>query len=512
MGSSSVRPTSFNQWVLLAAVFVVGLCTVVYELLIGSVSSYLLGDSVRVFSLTVGLTMSAMGFGTYLSRLVRRGLLSWFVGIEIALGLLGGLSVPALAALFALSETYYPGMITAICLLGTLIGVEIPLLTRLMSQHYELRTNISNVLSLDYLGALVATLLFPFVLLPFLGIFAASLVTGLLNLCVAGLLLYALKNALQPRARRRLLGGLWLCTGVLVTAQALAQPLLHSWESRLFEDRVVLSRQTRYQKIVITKNRRDVRMFLQGHLQFSSLDEHRYHEALVHVAMAAASRPERVLILGGGDGMAVRELLKYPEQPSITLVDLDPEVTALARTMPLLRQLNRGSLDDRRVEIRHADAFDYLRRQDALFDVIIADLPDPNSSALARLYSRGFFQLVRTHLSRSGVFVTQATSPFFARHAFWCIERTVRAAGYSAVVPYHAYVPSMGDWGFVLASGHRIDTASLGLRVPTRFLDAASLASLFAFPKDLQSPEVAISTLDRPAVLRYYLHDWQAWD
>lgn len=498
--------------VLLFSVFIVGLCTIVYELMIGTVSAYFLGDSIKQFSITIGLAMSAMGLGTYLSRFVTNRLMHWFLRVEILLALVGGLSVPILYAVFAYAEqAYTPLMVSLILLIGLLIGLEIPLLTRILEKNYTLKLNISNVLSLDYFGALIATFLFPFFLLPFCGVFNSSLITGLLNLVVAGLVLYMFRHEFRSGhfARYRVntaCVGLLLLVGLIFSRQ-----LVFGWEQSLFDDRILLSRQTPYQKIVLTRYKDDFRLFLDGNLQFSSMDEYRYHEALVHVPMAAAAGRRSVLILGGGDGLAVRELLKYPEIERITLVDLDPAVTDLARSHRLFRRLNGDSLNDPRVRVINRDAFGFLKDEAGMYDVIIADLPDPNNTSLARLYSREFYRLAGKRLAAGGVFVTQASSVWFAKDAFWCIAETLKAAGFKSVAPYHALVPSFGDWGYVLAGKRPVLPERLDVSVPTRYLNDRLLVELFTFPSDMRSVNVEVSSLDHPAVLDYYLAGWQHW-
>ena len=498
--------------VLVAAIFAAGLCSIVYELLIGTTSSYFLGDSIRQFSIVVGLFMAAMGLGSYVSRFTPEGEeLRWFVRVEVLLGVVGGASVPLLYVVYAWTDLYQPAMVVLVVAIGALTGLEIPLLVRVMRRHFTLSTNLSNILSLDYFGALAATLLFPFVLLPMLGTFRSSLVVGVTNLAVAALVAHHFRDRLGQDAGRATARTALVTAAALLAGVVFADDLLRPWRNASYEDRVVFTQQTPYQKLVLTRGKHDVRLFLNGHLQFSAIDEHRYHEALVHPALAATPRRGSVLLLGGGDGLAVREVLKYADVERVTLVDLDPAVTELARNHPLLRKLNGDSLNDPRVRVVHQDAFEYVKTNEALHDVVLADLPDPNSASLSRLYSREFFTLLRRRLARSGVLVTQATSPYFAREAFWCIHDTLRDAGLE-VRPYHAYVPSFGEWGFVLAAHHPIDPGRLRVQVPTRSLDDDVVASLFVFEKDLRAPATLVSTLDRPEVLARYLAGWKQWN
>ncbi len=503
--------TSRQLTVLVVSVFAAGLCSIVYELLIGTISSYFLGDSIQQFSITIGIFMASMGVGSFFSRRLGKDILGTFVAVEIALGLAGGLSAPALYFAYAYTQLYYPVMIVFIVAIGALTGLEVPMLVLAMRKHFSLEKSLSSILSLDYLGALAATLLFPFVLLPSLGTFRSALVVGAVNLAVAYLVLRAFRAAV-PDARARLFGATIAVGLVVLVAGFVAAPqLLRPWYNAVYEDRVVFVEQSSYQNIVVTRGRDDLRLFLDGNLQFSSIDEYRYHEALVHMPFSLAERRARVLLLGGGDGLAVREMLKYADVEEITVVDLDPAMTRIAREQPMIRALNGGSFDDPRVHVLHRDAFVFLAEDRRQWDVIIADLPDPNDVSLARLYSREVYASVRRRLAPGGVFVTQATSPFFAREAFWCIEESMRAAGMSTL-PYHAYVPSFGDWGFVLGAERPLSRDDVHVTVETRYLDDDTARGLFTFERDLRPGPVGPSTLDQPVVLGYYLGGWQHWD
>jgi spermidine synthase len=283
------------------------------------------------------------------------------------------------------------------------------------------------------------------------------------------------------------------------------------FEKNLYEDEIIYSAQTPYQRIVITRWREDTRLYLDGNLQFATPDEYRYHEALVHPAMSLSRRVENVLILGGGDGLGVREVLKHPSVKRVTLIDIDPAMTKLGREYPPIVEANRRALHDPRVHLVHEDAHKFLERDAKLYDVIIGDLPDPNTDVLAKLYSREFYKLIKQHLAASGVFVTQATSPFFAREAFWCITRTLEDADLH-VAPYHAYVPSFGDWGWVLASPHQLHVERAKLTVPTQFLTNGTLQEMFVLPRDVSEVPTDVSTLDRPTIIEYYIHDWKQWE
>lgn len=496
--------------VLLASIFLVAACGLIYELLIATVSSYLLGSSVTQFSLSVGLFVGSMGLGSWLSQRITRDLLRVFVGLELLLGLVGGISAAALYWVYAYGSLYWVALLGFLILIGTLVGIELPLLVRLLEGYGQLRTIVAQALSFDYLGCLVGSVLFPLLLLPTLGITRTAFLVGLVNVGVA---LYVVR-LFGPRVQAKGLISPMVCglVGLVLAVGFFNSLRLNSLlERRLYEDEVIYTQQSAYQRIVFTRWRDDFRLFLDGNLQFSSTDEHRYHEVLVHPAMGLAANREEVLLLGGGDGLGVREVLRWPEVRRVTLVDLDPEMTRLGRTFPALRELNREVLEDPRVQVVNTDAHAFLERTSDRYGVIIADLPDPNGDALAKLYSVEFYRLARRHLSPGGVFVTQSSSPFFSREAFWCIARSVRKAGFSTL-PVHTYVPSFGDWGFVLAAERPL--ALEGARLPSglRYLTPELLRVLPVFDGDTGELPVEVSTIDHPRILRYYLDGAHRWD
>jgi len=509
MDTSEKRVSHRETTILILSVFIAGLCSLVYELLIGTASSYFLGDSVKQFSITIGLYMAAMGAGSLLSRVIRRNLLSRFIAIEIGLGFIGGLSVPILYLCYAYTDAYTSCMIALILMIGVLIGLEIPLLTRIMARYYTLTANISNVLSVDYLGALTATLLFPFVLLPFWGTFRSSLFFGLVNMGIGFMNLWCFRHEFRISIKR-----LYLILSIVVSLFLgcmfyFSAHLLKSWSTILYQDRIIYTHQTKYQNLVLTKHKEDIRLYIDGNLQFSAIDEYRYHEALIHPAFSLTSHRENVLILGGGDGLAAREVLKYPDISRIDLVDIDPEMTRIASENRHLKRMNNDSLNHGKVHIHNQDAFNYLEGCQKVYDIIVADLPDPNTISLARMYSSEFYKLAASKLSPTGVFVTQATSAFASKKAFWCIADTIADTGLE-VYPYHAYVPTFGDWGFVMASKLLLSPEKLKITVPARFLSDDVIGRMFVFEKDTMVEQKSVSTLDRPLVLTYYLEGWKS--
>ena len=497
------------------AIFIAGLCSIIYELLISTTTSYFLGDSIRQFSLTIGIYMAAMGFGSFLSKFfLDIHLMTFFIIVEALLGIIGGGSVPILYYAFdELSRTNYTLlMILLTTIIGTLTGMEIPLLARIMKKYYPLRVNLANVLSLDYFGALGATLLFPFLLLPFFGVFQTSVFFGLINVALGLFILWYFSEHLRPQTARVLTVTSMLIIISFGLMLYWARPILETWDHRAYPHKVVFSIQTPYQKLALTRNKSEIRLYINRIIQFSSADEYRYHESLGLLPLQTAKYHERVLVLGGGEGLLVRELLKEPGVKKMTVVDLDAEVFRLARENPYLSQLNEGALDDPRVETVPLDAAVYLQDTEEYYDLIIADLPDPSNEAVARLYSTYFFQLIREKLTPNGIFATQASSPYHTRDAFWCIVETVKASGFDWVVPYHTYVPSFGDWGFIMAAQQEKTIPPYTPKYPAKYLEAEVVQQMFHFAKDSDQPTgLAPNRIDRPTLLEYYLADWQKW-
>jgi len=499
---------------LLLGTFVIAVCGLVYELIAGTISSYLLGDSVFQFSIVIGLFMTAMGLGAFLSRYIESRLEQAFVATQIALGLVGGLAAPCLFFAFAFVDNYEAFLVLFCVVIGTLVGLEIPLVTRILQQEKTLQINISNILTADYIGALVAALLFPMVLVPQLGLISTSLLFGLLNLAVAGLACRIFWPLLDWK-----LPAIATTAALLLLASLLSSQRLVGWfEGELYHDDIIYAETTAYQRIVVTHRNGNIRLFLNGGLQFDSIDEHRYHETLVHPAMGLAGRKDEVLILGGGDGMAVREVLKHDGVGNVTLVDLDPAVTRLFRENSRLTALNADALNDPRVAVVHQDAFEFLKSEKKLYNVILIDLPDPKNPSLSKLYSLAFYTEAARHLARDGLLTTQATSPVYARKAFWSISETLAAApdpyrqGRTLTTQsYHAYIPSFGDWGFVMAGPRKLDWGGIRLPDGLKFLEAAALPGMTEFPPDIAVLEVEKNTLQAHPLLKYYEEGWARW-
>jgi len=505
--SIELKPAQLK--VLLASVFIIAACSLLYELLISSLSTYLLGSSVVHYSVTIGLFLFFMGVGAWFAGFIDHSLIAIFVLIELAIGILGGVSALLLYSTYVWSEAYYPAMILVIAAISTLIGMEIPLLTRMVEQTEGLQKGISEVLTFDYLGALLASLLFPFVLLPWFGHLLAAAGTGLLNTAVALWVAWLFRDHLGqwrlPLFAGAIVGALMLCATIIFT-----NPIKNMLEQNLYQDTVIHSEQSSYQKIVVTRQGEDTRLYLNGSLQFSSVDEHRYHEVITHVPAAFARKRTRALVIGGCDSLAVRELLKYTSLQSITLVDIDPAVTELAKHLPVLKELAADALLDPRVSVINADAWNWLESAGDLFDIIIIDLPDPSSEDTARLYTVAFYHRIARRLAVGGSLMTQATSPWFAPKAYWSIGATLEEV-FTHVRPAHVYVPSFGPWGFFVAAGHQLERPQHEIYTG-RYINNRELATLFALPEDFSravyEASVEVNRIGDLPVLDYYREGW----
>ncbi|MFN2497251.1 MAG: polyamine aminopropyltransferase [Pseudonocardiaceae bacterium] len=525
---SAAGPARAARAGLLFATFVCAACGLVYELALVAQGSYLLGDSITQASVVLGTMVFAMGMGSLAAKPLQRRAAVSFAAVEAVLALCGGLSVLGLYVAFTWWDLYWPALVGTALAVGALIGAEIPLLMTLLQRirAQDAGSAVADLFAADYVGALVGGLAFPFALLPLLGQTRGALVVGMVNAVAGAAVVLALFGAGLRRRDRLAVGGTTLAVlTVLGLAFAGTDTFLRTARAQLYDDPVVHAETSSHQEIVLTASvpftgpfvgpftepftgPPDIRLFLNGDLQFSSRDEYRYHEALVHPALAGARA--RVLVLGGGDGLALREVLRYPDVRDVVEVELDPAVVRLARTDPRLLALNRGALDDPRVRIVHADAFEWLRHTAGGYDAIVVDLPDPDSTATAKLYSTEFYALARRALAPGGRLAVQAGSPYFAPETFSCVLSTVRSAGLAAV-PYHVDVPSFGDWGFVLAAAGAEPPLRLVPPQRLRFLDETVLGAAAVFPPDRRPQPTKPSTLDDPVVLQLAAREWRGY-
>ena len=490
---------------LLISVFVVAACGLLYELAAGALASYLLGDSVLQFSTIIGTYLFAMGVGSWLSRYFERQLPAHFLRIELLVALVGG----ALPAILFIANAYIPGafrllLYGMVLVVGTLVGLEIPLVMRILRRNVALKDLVSQVLTFDYLGALAVSLAFPLLLVPHLGLIRTGLVFGLLNASVAAWAVWLFRHEL--RRLRAHVAACALVIGALLAALWGAEHITTFAEDKFYQDRIVFSSASPYQRIVVTHGKAGHRLFLNGNLQFSQRDEYRYHEALVHPAMAAHGAPKKVAVLGGGDGMAVREVLKYPSVESVTLVELDPAMTQLFAQHPTLARLNAGALQNPKVTVVNTDAFQWLQDTGDTFDVIVVDFPDPTNFAIGKLYTNSFYALLDQRLAASGYAVVQTTSPLVARQSFWTVVQTIESVGLRTT-PYHAHVPSFGEWGFVIAS-RRPWRLPQALPDGLQFLSVQGLPLLLDFPLDMARVPTEVHRLSNQVLVTTYEREW----
>ena len=494
------------EYLLLFAVFTIATCGLVYELVAGTLASYLLGDSVKQFSFIIGVYLFAMGVGSYFAKFLTKNMLNTFVEIEILVGLIGGLSSVVLFLLFESVYSFQLILYLLVFITGCLVGLEIPLLMNILKDKVAFRDLVSNVFTFDYIGALLASILFPLVLVPKLGIMGTSLFFGMINISIAIVLCFSLKKELKNVYLLR-----FKAIGAFVTLVVVAffsDSILSYTEGNLYGENIIYSNTTPYQRIVLTHNKSDYRLYLNNNLQFSSKDEYRYHEALVHPAMAMAKNVKNILVLGGGDGLAVREILKYPEVQKITLVDLDEGMTKLFKSNTILTGFNENALNDPKVQVLNQDAFVWAKSTQSKFDVVVIDFPDPSNYSLGKLYSLNFYNTIKSILAKDAVIVVQTTSPFFAPKSFWCINKTL-AETFPQVDAYHAYVPSFGEWGFSIAINsfettfNTVNRRAEKLRFYNYQFDQFNY-----FAKDMISNEVEINRLDNQILVRYFDEEW----
>jgi spermidine synthase len=505
-GAQPLPPSEVLNRALLASVFVIAACGLVYELIAAAASTYLLGDSITQFSVVIGVYLAAMGAGSYASRYVVSGLVARFIDVELMIAVLGGFSAAAMFLSFAWTGAGFRVVLYGVVVLvGFLVGLEIPLVMRILRERLGFRDLVAQVLTFDYLGALAVSIAFPLLLAPRLGLIRTAFLFGIMNAVVALWAVWLFRAQL-----RRPVAAAARCvavTAALAGGFVFAENLTRLAEDQIYADQIVHAETSRGQRIVLTRWREDLRLYLNGNLQFSSLDEYRYHEALVHPGLASAPHARRALVLGGGDGLALREILKYPQIESVTLVDLDPAITRLFADAPPLRALNGDALNSPKVRVVNADAFVWLEQSRDQFDFAVVDFPDPSNHSLGKLYTASFYAMLKRRLSARGMAVIQSTSPLYARRSFWCVVATLESVGFEAT-PYHALVPSFGEWGFIIASNAPYAPPA---RYPfeLRFVTPEIHPALFAFPKDMARVPAEVNRLNNQALVTYFESEWR---
>lgn len=487
------------------SVFVIATCGLIYELLAGTVASYLMGDSVKQFSFIIGIYLSSMGLGSYLSKFLKDKWLERFIEIEILIGLIGGSSSILLFWLFSITPYFSFFLYGLVSIIGVLVGLEIPLLMNILRDKVTFTDLVSNIFTFDYIGALFASILFPLVFIPWLGIFDTSILTGIVNILVALYLMYFF--------RTQILNKVWLKIKALIVLIILlillyfSKSILNTTEEMLYNENIIFSSTSSYQRFCITRIQNTFKLYLNNNLQFSTKDEYRYHEALVHPILSLSPKIENVLVLGGGDGMATREILKYADVKQITVVDLDPALTNFFKNNILFKKLNANAFNNPKVKIINQDAFVWLLKNKNKFDLAVIDFPDPSNYSLGKLYTTTFYKLLYRSLTDSGSIVVQTTSPFFAPKSFWCIFKTIKTF-FPNTLAYHVYLPSFGEWGYSIAFKQKNnDLIPIRKLKSLRFYDY-DIKKLTNFHADMVDSTVEVNKLDNQVLVRYFDMEW----
>lgn len=500
-----------SQWLLLFSVLVIATCGLIYELVAGTLASYLLGDSVTQFSLIIGIYLFSMGIGSFLSKYFNKNLIEWFIRIEILVGIIGGISAPLLFITFPLVHSFNIILYGLVVLVGTLVGIEIPLLLKILKDKLSFSELVSRVFTFDYIGALLASLVFPLLFVPKLGLIRTSLFFGILNIAIGLLLCFFYERKIKHAGRLKIIAAFFLFAEVILFA--FGDKLLDISDAMNYDDQVVYAKTTPYQRLVITRNKNDIRLYINSNLQFSSADEYRYHEALVHPALSMHAQPKNVLVLGGGDGLAIREIVKYPKVEKVDLVDLDPEMTRLFKNHSMLAPLNEHSFSNPKVNIINADAFIWLQNNTQKYDCVIIDFPDPSGFAVGKLYSNTFYKELKKHLTNEAIFVVQSTSPLVAPKSFWCVNKTIQSVGFHTL-PYHNFVPSFGEWGYILGSLSPFpdSTKNLAFEVPGKYMSSETFATMLVFSEDMKTKaNLEVNKLNNQILVNYFEEEWSKY-
>ncbi len=500
--------------ILKIAIFATGLSGIVAEYILSTLATYFLGDSIFQWTMIVSVMLFAMGLGSRLSKYFSTSLLIKFIVIEFILSIF--VSFSPLLTYVVSAYTVYLGLIiySLSILIGILIGMEIPLVIRLNDELEELRFNVSSIIENDYYGSLIGGLFFAFVGLPYLGITYTPFILGAINLSVASILLIMVASSLSKKNKYYLSFGSATIFVMMTAGLYFAEPIILYGEQLKYKDKIVYAEQSKYQKIVLTQWKDDYWLYINGNQQLSTLDEIMYHEPIVHPVMSLSETPHDILVLGGGDGCAAREILKYDEVKTITLVDIDPAITEMAKTNSVLLKMNEGSLLNKKVNIVNEDAFTFVDDLKQFYDVIIIDLPDPRSVEIGRMYTYEYYKKLGRLLRPNGFIITQAGSPYYATKAFKCIELSMNKAGYNTV-PIHNQILTMGEWGWIIGSKSVEKNKILNKLqsitfegIELKWLNNEAMKLITSFGKNIYNFEVdsiEVNTIHNPVLYRYYL-------
>lgn len=552
----SLKLKDFTLFVIMA---VLAGCGLIYEYLLSHYTGRVLGAVETVIFAMIGVMIVSMGIGAFAARYIVCPF-TGFAWLELIIAILGGSGVLVIAGVFAFTHTlpariaetfgmppdlvpmggivkdllglaeivpYVVGLI-----LGALIGAEIPLIARVREAMHGCRLthNTGDIYGVDYIGAGFGAAIWVGFMLSLEPTLAAS-ITAAANLCIGLVFLFLFFD--QIKWRHFLLVAHIIVGSLIVTIGQYGPEWDAAMEDILYEDRVIYRMTTRYQRMVITERTIDplqapvINFYINGRTQFSSRDEHIYHALLTYPAMAASARHDKILIVGGGDGLALRDVLRWsPKQ--VVLIDIDEDIIDLFKSPRLvdgvvinerLLQLNRNALQDSRVNIIVGDAFkevDHLLETMHVFDTIIVDLPDPSHPDLNKLYTARFYVKLSQLLAGDGAMAVQSTSPYHAKNAFLSIGKTLRHSGFPFVEQYHHNVPSFGEWGWTIGAkageGARARLTQIEvLPIDDGWTTRGKLNSVFEFGQGYFSglSKIKVNRLGNSAIYQYHHRAWR---
>ena len=565
MSSTTTSPSKSrllgHDILLITVMAVLAGCGLIYEYLLSHYAGRVLGSVESAIYAMIGTMIVAMGLGAFLARWFKDAFTA-FAWLESIIALVGMGCILAIAGVIAVSYSL-PHLFSSIfnlppdvvlngyvfqklqewsrflpyvfgLVLGLFIGMEIPLIARIRQHVYGrfLENNAGTIYGADYFGAGIGAAIWVSIMLA-MPIMQAAAWTALFNILAGLAFLW------RYHAHVRFAKALLICHIVLLALFGFILVMGSSWMNSLsnilYKDKVIYSQATKYQHVVLTERLSKNQpapitdLYLNGRLQFSSIDEQIYHSMLVYPAMLASNRHDSVLIIGGGDGLALRDVLKWPVN-DVTLIDLDAQLlnlfghkdgdfTAPESISKRLLALNKQSMLDPRANIIVGDAFLEVERlldQGKQFDTILIDLPDPNHPDLNKMYSDYFYNHVRQLLASDGAMAVQSTSPYHAKKAFLSIAKTVKAAGFDYVEQYQQNIPSFGQWGWTIATkmgqpaSGRIKNIS-AMPVPSRWVSKEYLLASFVFPNQYfeQVKSIEVNRLGSGQLYDYYRNAWQ---
>jgi len=521
--------------------FFTGACGLIYEYVMSSLSTFILGNSIEQFSLIIGIMMFMMAVAGWVqTQFTDKNLIEKFIIIEILLALVGGFApIITYYAYSQINNHFMLIMYISIISIGFLIGLEIPLATRINEIYVKsLKKNIATVWAFDYVGSLIGAFVFALFLIKTFAITQTAILIALINFFV-GLITYLFFSN-YIKLNHKIIIPTLIITFTLLTAGLLNQSSFdEKLEQSLYKDKIIYAQSSKYQRLIMTHNNalNDYRLYINGNLQFSSIDEKRYHELLVHPAMKLAKSHNEILILGGGDGLALREINKYNDTKQITLVDIDPEMIKVAKNNPIFQKLNNNSFNNSKIiettfllnELKNTskinnlseiiiyttDATKFIDIDKKKYDIIIIDLPDPSTIELTKLYSLEFYQKLYNSLNDKGIIVIQSTSPFYAKKTYLSIDKTLQAAKF-ITIPYRHNIPSFGEWGWIMAFKEtNLETFEnaknlKSFQIKTNYLTPGIFKGSLEFEKNFFNQKVNINSLLKPSILTYYIDEsWQ---